>query len=80
MKRSGKKAEKWPKLRQQLNALARDIYASRGNKVREEFDFQNSGHPEERACFADAVLGYQHFGRPSRVFWREEVESWKGQP
>ena len=67
-----------PKLRKQLNELARKLYASLGYVTPEGFDFQNSSHPQERLMFKHACDSYEFWGKNmGRIFWRNEVESWK---
>jgi hypothetical protein len=72
--------KKWTKLRASLNELARKFYTDERYSVPKGHDFQNSSHPQERACFGKAMIAYEHFGSRRRLFWREEVAEWKGQP
>lgn len=50
-----------PEAKDQLNRLARLLYAIQGYEVREGFDFSTSQHPTEKAMFAQACAAMNFF-------------------
>lgn len=54
------------KLHEELNELARELYAAMGYEVKEGFDFTLSRHPQEWLAYRLAEISYD--------FWLERLE------
>lgn len=67
------------KLVRRCNALARKFYADEGYVVRKSFKFYDATHPHERACWAKAVIAYDHIKGTSVTdaldeLWDDELD------
>lgn len=49
------------KVKDRVNGLAAKFYAVMGYKAKKGFDFSESKHPQERACYRMAEIAWEEF-------------------